>query len=75
MLIQYDRKRVIFGKQLWRQPSASNSLWATLNSQSFRTATYRIDGGAMFGIIPKVMWEKRIQPDERNTIPWALIRC
>ena len=33
---------------------------------------YRIDGGAMFGIIPKVMWEKRIQPDERNTIPLAL---
>ncbi len=30
---------------------------------------YRIDGGAMFGVIPKVMWEKRISPDERNTIP------
>ena len=34
--------------------------------------TYRMDGGAMFGIIPKIMWEKRIQPDERNTIPLAL---
>ena len=33
---------------------------------------YRIDGGAMFGIIPKIMWEKRIQADERNTIPMAL---
>ena len=33
---------------------------------------YRMDGGAMFGIIPKVMWEKRIQPDERNNIPLAL---
>ena len=33
---------------------------------------YRMDGGAMFGIIPKVMWEKRIPPDERNTIPLAL---
>ena len=32
----------------------------------------RIDGGAMFGIIPKVMWEKRIAPDERNNIPMAL---
>ena len=29
---------------------------------------YWADGGAMFGIIPKVMWEKRITPDERNTI-------
>lgn len=30
---------------------------------------YHIDGGTMFGIIPKVMWEKRIAADERNTIP------
>ncbi len=29
---------------------------------------YWADGGAMFGIIPRVMWEKRISPDERNTI-------
>ena len=29
---------------------------------------YRIDGGAMFGVVPKVMWEKRIQADERNNI-------
>jgi glyoxylase-like metal-dependent hydrolase (beta-lactamase superfamily II) len=29
---------------------------------------YWADGGAMFGIIPRVMWEKRITPDERNTI-------
>jgi glyoxylase-like metal-dependent hydrolase (beta-lactamase superfamily II) len=34
--------------------------------------TYRMDGGAMFGVIPKIMWEKRIRPDERNNIPLAL---
>ena len=33
---------------------------------------YYMDGGTMFGVIPKVMWEKRIAPDERNTIPLAL---
>jgi glyoxylase-like metal-dependent hydrolase (beta-lactamase superfamily II) len=33
---------------------------------------YRNDGGAMFGVIPKVMWEKRIAADERNTIPLGL---
>ena len=32
---------------------------------------YYNDGGTMFGIIPKVMWGKRIAPDERNTIPLA----
>jgi len=30
---------------------------------------YWNDGGAMFGVIPKVMWEKRAAPDERNRIP------
>lgn len=33
---------------------------------------YHADGGAMFGVIPRVMWEKRIQPDERNTIALGL---
>ena len=34
--------------------------------------TYHADGGAMFGIIPKVMWEKRIPADERNQIVMGL---
>ncbi len=34
----------------------------------------RLDGGAMFGVVPKPMWEKRIPPDELNRIPLAL-RC
>ena len=34
----------------------------------------RLDGGAMFGVVPKVLWERRIPADERNRIPLAL-RC
>lgn len=34
----------------------------------------RLDGGAMFGVVPRPLWEKRIAPDERNRIPLAL-RC
>jgi glyoxylase-like metal-dependent hydrolase (beta-lactamase superfamily II) len=30
--------------------------------------TYALDGGAFFGVVPKVMWEKRMQPDERNML-------
>jgi glyoxylase-like metal-dependent hydrolase (beta-lactamase superfamily II) len=33
-----------------------------------------LDGGAMFGVVPKPLWEQRIPPDERNRIPLAL-RC
>ena len=30
--------------------------------------TFRLDGGAMFGVIPKPMWERVVAPDERNRI-------
>ena len=33
-----------------------------------------LDGGAMFGVVPKVLWERRIPADARNRIPLAL-RC
>jgi glyoxylase-like metal-dependent hydrolase (beta-lactamase superfamily II) len=35
----------------------------------------RLDGGAMFGVVPKPLWEKKIPPDERNRIPLALRCC
>ena len=34
----------------------------------------KLDGGAMFGVVPKPLWEKRIPADERNRIPLAM-RC
>ena len=40
-------------------------LWSILgNSQ-------KLDGGAMFGNVPKAMWEKWIAPDAENRIPLA----
>ncbi len=33
---------------------------------------FRLDGGAMFGIVPKPAWEKRIAPDAQNRIRLAL---
>ncbi len=33
---------------------------------------FRLDGGAMFGVIPKPMWEKKTAPDERNRIRLAM---
>lgn len=30
--------------------------------------TYRLDGGAMFGVVPKTMWQKRAAADADNTI-------
>ncbi|MDX1419233.1 MAG: MBL fold metallo-hydrolase, partial [Rubricoccaceae bacterium] len=33
-----------------------------------------LDGGAMFGIVPKALWARRIPPDDQNRIPLAM-RC
>lgn len=33
-----------------------------------------LDGGAMFGVVPKPLWERRIPADAQNRIPLAL-RC
>lgn len=33
-----------------------------------------LDGGAMFGVVPKPLWERRIPADDRNRIPLGL-RC
>src|SRR5271155_3952036 len=30
--------------------------------------TYRLDGGAMFGVVPKTLWEKRAPADDLNRI-------
>jgi glyoxylase-like metal-dependent hydrolase (beta-lactamase superfamily II) len=45
-----------------------------LRCHLLETGLQHLDGGAMFGVVPKVLWERRIAPDERNRIPLAL-RC
>ena len=37
----------------------------------FTDGTYLNDGGAMFGVVPKVMWEKKARADEFNRIVLA----
>jgi glyoxylase-like metal-dependent hydrolase (beta-lactamase superfamily II) len=34
----------------------------------------RLDGGAMFGVVPKPLWERRMAPDARNRIQLGM-RC
>ncbi|MFQ5570434.1 MAG: MBL fold metallo-hydrolase, partial [Rhodothermales bacterium] len=41
---------------------------------SIEAGRFGLDGGAMFGIVPKPLWERRIKPDDRNRIPLHM-RC
>ncbi len=38
----------------------------------FSDGTYFLDGGAMFGVVPKPLWEKKMPPDEQNRIVLGL---
>ena len=36
------------------------------------TGSFRLDGGAMFGVVPRPLWEKQAPPDDRNRIQLAM---
>jgi glyoxylase-like metal-dependent hydrolase (beta-lactamase superfamily II) len=38
------------------------------------TGFFKLDGGAMFGVVPKTMWNKLNPADENNLCTWAM-RC
>ena len=38
------------------------------------TGNFKLDGGAMFGVVPKSMWSKIYPADEKNLCNWAM-RC
>ena len=41
---------------------------------SINTGYFKLDGGAMYGVVPKSMWNKINPADENNLCSWAL-RC
>ena len=38
------------------------------------TGNFKLDGGAMFGVVPKVIWNKLVPANENNLCNWAM-RC
>lgn len=44
------------------------------NLYTIETGRFRLDGGAMFGVVPKTLWSRHIDVDDKNRIPMAM-RC
>lgn len=42
--------------------------------QTIDTGFFKLDGGAMFGVVPKPIWQKNFPADEQNRCNWAM-RC
>ena len=39
---------------------------------TINTEMFKLDGGAMYGVVPKSMWNKLNPSDENNLCPWAM---
>lgn len=41
---------------------------------TIETGFFKLDGGAMFGVVPQKLWKRFHQPDENNMCTWSM-RC
>lgn len=57
-----------------RLPLSRSTEVGSIRIHGIEAGIQQLDGGAMFGVVPKPLWEKRIPADARNRIPLAL-RC
>ena len=46
--------------------------WGALRLSTLHDGSFRLDGGAMFGVVPRPLWEKLAPPDDRNRIQMAM---
>jgi glyoxylase-like metal-dependent hydrolase (beta-lactamase superfamily II) len=55
-------------------PLSRSTTVGSIRLHALESGVIQLDGGAMFGVVPKPLWERRIPADSRNRIPLAM-RC
>ncbi|HSH76085.1 MAG TPA: MBL fold metallo-hydrolase [Longimicrobiales bacterium] len=55
-------------------PLSRSTRVGSIRIHAVEAGVQHLDGGAMFGVVPRPLWERRIRPDRLNRIPLAL-RC
>lgn len=56
------------------QPLLDTRTVGRLRVHAIQAGGQQLDGGAMFGVVPKTLWSKRLPADDRNRIPMGM-RC
>src|SRR5512132_958161 len=56
------------------EPNVQERRIGRLRTWALQAGGQKLDGGAMFGVVPKTLWERRIAADERNRIQLGM-RC
>jgi len=46
-----------------------------MNLYSIQAGNFKLDGGAMFGVVPKSLWEKTNPADSNNMIDMSASVC
>jgi len=55
-------------------PLVQSRTVGSLRVHALQAGLQQLDGGAMFGVVPKTLWERKIPADARNRIPLGM-RC
>jgi glyoxylase-like metal-dependent hydrolase (beta-lactamase superfamily II) len=55
-------------------PLVQSRTIGALRVHALQAGLQQLDGGAMFGVVPKTLWERKIPADARNRIPLGM-RC
>lgn len=46
--------------------------FAPMHLHTIQTGFFKLDGGAMFGVVPKQLWEAHVPPDDLNLCTWSM---
>src|SRR6202008_682201 len=59
-------------KPLWHTEPMHRLTLGDFELSVFSDGIYPLDGGAFFGVVPKVMWSKKVTADEKNFVATGL---
>jgi glyoxylase-like metal-dependent hydrolase (beta-lactamase superfamily II) len=59
-------------KQLWHTERMQRLTLGDFELSVFSDGTYPLDGGAFFGVVPKVKWSRKVAADDKNYVTAGL---
>ncbi len=59
-------------ESLWHTSTMHRLTLGEFELSIFSDGIYPLDGGAFFGVVPKVMWSRKLEPDEKNCVTSGL---
>ena len=72
MAIRANRAHSRLRMFVWHTGFMQRIALADFELSIFSDGTYALDGGAFFGVVPKVMWSRRVTVDEKNYVTAGL---